>query len=72
VRRLLARLQIRHRAVDLDSVEYQQDDRGGHIRAALAARKNCSNAAAWITIARRRSIHTRSCRGGCTRAEESR
>ena len=38
VRRLLARLQIRYRAVDLDSVEYQQDDRGGRIRAALAAR----------------------------------
>jgi cysteine synthase A len=38
VRRLFARLQVRYRAVDLDSVEYQQDDRGGRIRAALAAR----------------------------------
>jgi cysteine synthase A len=38
VRRLFDRLQIRYRAVDLDSVEYQQDDRGGRIRAALAAR----------------------------------
>ena len=38
VRRLFDRLQIRYRAVDIDSVEYQQDDRGGRIRAALAAR----------------------------------
>jgi cysteine synthase len=38
VRRLFDRLQIRYRAVDLDSVAYQQDDRGGRIRAALAAR----------------------------------
>jgi cysteine synthase len=38
VRRLFDRLQISYRAVDLDSVEYQQDDRGGRIRAALAAR----------------------------------
>jgi cysteine synthase A len=38
VRRLLSRLQIRYRAVDLDSVEFQRDDRGGRIRAALAER----------------------------------
>jgi cysteine synthase A len=38
VRRLLGRLQIRYRAVDLDSVEFQRDDRGGRIRAALAER----------------------------------
>ena len=37
-RRLFDRLQVRYRAVDLDSVEYQQDDRGGRIRAALIAR----------------------------------
>ena len=38
VRRLLERLRIRYRAICLDSVEYQVDDRGGQIRAALAAR----------------------------------
>ncbi|HSW33008.1 MAG TPA: cysteine synthase A [Steroidobacteraceae bacterium] len=38
VRRLFARLRIRYRAVDLDSVEMQREDRGGRIRAALAAR----------------------------------
>jgi cysteine synthase A len=38
VRRLFDRLQIHYRAVDLDSVEYQHDDRGGRIRAALVAR----------------------------------
>ena len=38
VRRLFNRLQIRYRAVDLDSVEYQREDRGGRIRAALTAR----------------------------------
>ena len=38
VRRLFDRLQIHYRAVDLDSVEYQRDDRGGRIRAALVAR----------------------------------
>ena len=38
VRRLLGRLQIRYRAVDLDSVEFQREDRGGRIRAALAER----------------------------------
>jgi len=72
VRRLFERLRIRYRAVDLDSVEYQRDDRGGRIRAALAARSSCSNVAAWITIALRRSIRTASCPRGCTRAEESR
>jgi len=38
VRRLFERLRIRYRAVDLDSVEYQREDRGGRIRAALTAR----------------------------------
>jgi len=38
VRRLFERLRIRYRAICLDSVEYQVDDRGGQIRAALAAR----------------------------------
>ena len=38
VRRLFERLRIPFRSVDLDSVEYQPDDRGGRIRAALAAR----------------------------------
>ena len=38
VRRMFAKLGIPYRSVDLDSVEYQQDDRGGKIRAALAAR----------------------------------
>jgi cysteine synthase A len=38
VRKLLARLDIPYRSVDLDSVAYQADDRGGKIRAVLAAR----------------------------------
>lgn len=38
VRRLFARMKIPYRAIDLDSVEYQRDDRGGQIRAALTAR----------------------------------
>jgi cysteine synthase A len=38
VRRMFAKLGIAYRSVDLDSVEYQEDDRGGKIRAALAAR----------------------------------
>jgi cysteine synthase A len=38
VRKLFARLGISYRSVDLDSVEYQQGDRGGKIRAVLAAR----------------------------------
>jgi len=38
VRKLFARYRIPYRSVDLDSVEYQQDDRGGKIRAALAQR----------------------------------
>jgi len=38
VRRLFARHGIPYRSVDLDSVEYQKDDRGGQIRAALTAR----------------------------------
>src|SRR5690606_23673941 len=38
VRRLFADLGIPYRSIDLDSVEYQQDDRGGEIRAALTAR----------------------------------
>jgi cysteine synthase A len=38
LRRLFARLGIRFRSIDLDSVEYQRDDLGGRIRAALAER----------------------------------
>jgi cysteine synthase A len=38
VRKLFARLGIAYRSVDLDSVAYQAGDRGGKIRAVLAAR----------------------------------
>jgi len=38
VRRMFAKHGIAYRSVDLDSVEYQQDNRGGKIRAALSAR----------------------------------
>jgi cysteine synthase A len=38
VRRLFAHHGIAYRSVDLDSVAYQKDDRGGRIRAALAER----------------------------------
>ena len=38
VRKLFARLGIAYRSVDLDSVESQPGDRGGKIRAVLAAR----------------------------------
>lgn len=38
VRRFFGRCGIAYRAVDLDSVEYQREDRGGAIRAALTAR----------------------------------
>ena len=42
VRRMFAAFKIPYRSVDLDSVEYQKDDRGGKIRAALAARTSMS------------------------------
>jgi cysteine synthase A len=38
VRKMFARHGIGYHSVDLDSVEYQQDDRGGKIRAALTVR----------------------------------
>ncbi len=38
VRRMFAKHGIAYRSVDLDSVEYQKDNRGGDIRAALSAR----------------------------------
>ena len=38
VRRLFAKHGIPYRSVDLDSVDYQRDDRGARIRAALTAR----------------------------------
>jgi cysteine synthase A len=38
VRKMFARHGIAYRSVDLDCVEYQRDDRGGKIRAALSAR----------------------------------
>ena len=38
VRRMLAKHEIAFLSVDLDSVEYQNDNRGGKIRAALSAR----------------------------------
>jgi cysteine synthase len=42
VRRLFAKHGILYRSVDLDSVEYQKDNRGGEIRAALTARTSFS------------------------------
>jgi cysteine synthase A len=42
VRKMFARCEIPYRSVDLDSVEYQQDDWGGQIRAALNARTSLS------------------------------
>jgi cysteine synthase A len=44
VRRMFAEYKIPYRAVDLDSVPYQQDDWGGQIRGALAERTT------WKTI----------------------
>ena len=44
VRKMFARHGIAYRSVDLDSVEYQAEDRGGRIRAALNARTS------WVTI----------------------
>ena len=38
IRKMFARHGIAYRSVDLDSVEYQKDDRGGKIRTALQAR----------------------------------
>jgi len=38
VRKLFAHYGIAYRSIDLDSVEYQADDRGGKIRAAVSAR----------------------------------
>jgi cysteine synthase len=38
VRRMFSRLGVRYRSVDLDSVAYQEEGRGGNIRAALTAR----------------------------------
>ncbi len=38
VRRMFAKHGIAYRSVDLDSVEYQKDNRGGQIRTALSAR----------------------------------
>ena len=38
LRKLFAQLGVPYRSVDLDSADYQQDDRGGKIRAVLAAR----------------------------------
>jgi len=42
VRRFFAKQGISYRSVDLDSVEYQKDDRGGKIRTALSARTSIS------------------------------
>lgn len=41
IRKLFTKCKIPYRSVDLDSVEFQQDDRGGKIRAALTARTGC-------------------------------
>jgi cysteine synthase A len=38
VRKLFKKCGIPYRSVDIDSVEYQKDDRGGKVRAAIAAR----------------------------------
>jgi cysteine synthase A len=41
LRKLFAKLGIDYRSVDLDSVAYQADDRGGRIRAELTRRNGC-------------------------------
>ena len=38
VRKMFAEYEIPYRSIDLDSVEYQRDNRGGNIRAALLER----------------------------------
>lgn len=43
VRKVLARYSISYRAVDLDSVAYQQDNRDGKLRQALRARTSSNN-----------------------------
>ena len=43
VRKLFQKLDIPYRAVDLDSVEYQEDDRGGKIRGVLRSRLGTNN-----------------------------
>jgi len=42
VRRMFAAFGIPYRSIDLDSVAYQEDDRGGRVRAALARRTSIS------------------------------
>ncbi|HEX5764325.1 MAG TPA: cysteine synthase A, partial [Woeseiaceae bacterium] len=42
VRKLFGKLGVEYRSVDLDSVEYQEGDRGGKIRAVLSARLGVS------------------------------
>lgn len=42
VRKMFATYEIPYRAIDLDSVEYQQDDKGGKVRAALRERTDSS------------------------------
>ena len=56
VRKLFTRLGIDYRSVDVDSVEYQQDDLGGKIRAVLADRTGAEDHAADF---RRRRAHRR-------------
>ncbi|MCP8690266.1 pyridoxal-phosphate dependent enzyme [Marinobacterium sedimentorum] len=41
LRKLFAKCGIDYRSVDLDSAQYQQDNRGGEIRAALSAHTGC-------------------------------
>jgi cysteine synthase A len=41
IRKLFTKCGIPYRSIDLDSVAYQEDDRGGKIRAALTARTGC-------------------------------
>jgi cysteine synthase A len=38
VRKMFAKYEVPYRSIDLDSVEYQQDNKGGEIRAALRER----------------------------------
>ena len=71
VRRMFAKLGIPYRSVDLDSVEYQKDDRGGKIRAALRARTRSArfrrSSSAANSSAARRMCSTPTSRGDCRR-----
>ena len=72
VRKLIDRYQIPYRSINVDSVEYQREDRGGALRAALKERTGSVTLPQLFIggefVGGCTTCSTKACKGGCSNA----